>query len=143
MPIRRPSGRGAAAAGGVIPARLAAALRAAPLVAVPLFAAALFAAPAVHAQDAPPGDAVAGRKIVARSCAVCHGINGIAKVPDAANLAGQNADYLVRQLTAFRSGDRKNEIMSTMAQSLNDQQMRDVAAYFSAIAIQVKPPAPP
>jgi len=96
--------------------------------------------PAARAQDAaengPPGDPLAGRK-VARMCAVCHGINGLAKQPDAANLAGQDPGYIVRQLAAFRSGARKNETMNTMAQTLNDQQMRDVAAYFGGIRITV------
>jgi cytochrome c553 len=96
----------------------------------------------VRAQDVPdavtgpPGDPLAGRK-VARMCAVCHGINGLAKQPDAANLAGQDPGYLVRQLTAFKSGARRNETMNAMAQVLNQQQMRDVAAYFGGIKIAV------
>ncbi len=95
---------------------------------------------ATMAQDAdagPPGDPVAGRK-VARACSQCHGIDGIAKQPDAANLAGQDPAYLVRQLTAFKNGDRKNDIMSAMAQTVDDKQMRDVAAYYGGIRIEIK-----
>jgi cytochrome c553 len=93
--------------------------------------------PAAATQDdAPAGDPLAGRKL-ARSCAACHGINGIANTPDAANLAGQSSNYIVRQLLAFRSGERKNDTMSIMAASLTDAQIADVAAYFGQIQIQV------
>lgn len=94
------------------------------------------------ASDAPPGDAAAGRKIATRVCQVCHGANGIAKLPEAANLAGQDPGYLTRQLAAFHSGDRKNETMQAVSQMLNPQQMSDVAAYYGGIKIEVKPPAP-
>jgi cytochrome c553 len=106
------------------------------------FATLLAAFAAGHAQDAPAdlggpaGDPLAGRK-VARMCAVCHGINGLSKQPDAPNLAGQDAGYIQRQLAAFKAGERHNEIMNAMAKTLGDQQMRDVAAYFAAIKVQV------
>lgn len=92
--------------------------------------------PPALAQDATAGDAARGRK-VARVCSACHGIDGIAKQPDAANLAGQDGGYLVRQLLAFRGGDRKNEVMSLIADGLSDTQIQDVAAYYSAVKIQV------
>lgn len=89
------------------------------------------------------GNPIAGRK-VARLCAVCHGIDGIAIVPEAANLAGQNPAYLARQLLAFRSGERKNDAMSMIAPTLNDTQVADVAAYYGAVQIEVtKVPAQP
>ncbi len=92
------------------------------------------------AQDAPHGDAAAGRKLALRVCQSCHGANGIATLPEAANLAGQDAGYLVRQLTAFHSGERKNETMGAVSQMLNDKQMQDVAAYYGSIKIEVKSP---
>lgn len=99
-----------------------------------------FAGPTA-AQTLPAGDPVAGRKVV-RMCGACHGANGIAKNPEAANLAGQDAGYLARQLLAFRDGERKNEVMSVLAKTLTDQQIADVAAYYGAIEIQVvKTPA--
>jgi cytochrome c553 len=88
------------------------------------------------AQELPPGDAEAGRKVV-RICGACHGVDGIAKNPEAANLAGQDAGYLSRQLLAFRGGQRKNEVMSVIAHGLSDQQIADVSAYYGAIEIQV------
>jgi cytochrome c553 len=100
-------------------------------------AATLIAGPAL-AQEAPPGNVSAGRKLVHGVCAACHGVDGIAKLPEAANLAGQDAGYIFRQLAAFKSGDRKNEIMSQVAQTLSDQQMADAAAYYAAVVIAVK-----
>ena len=82
-------------------------------------------------------DVQAGRRIAARACSACHGTDGIAKVPEAANLAGQDATYLTRQLDAFRSGARTNEQMSVIAKTITDQQSADVAAYYNAIRIEV------
>lgn len=89
------------------------------------------------AQDQPTGDAAAGRKVALRVCQVCHGINGIAKRPDAANLAGQDPGYIFRQLAAFRSGERKNDTMGPVSHMLSEQQMRDVAAFYGDIKIAV------
>ncbi len=82
-------------------------------------------------------DVAAGRR-KAVACQACHGLDGIAKLPDAPNLAGQPANYLVRELNAYRSGARKNEVMSVAAKSLNDQDIRDLSAYYAAIQIEVK-----
>ncbi|HFD79221.1 MAG TPA: cytochrome c [Gammaproteobacteria bacterium] len=78
------------------------------------------------------GDIEAG-KVRAQACAGCHGKDGKAQNPEWPNLAGQNANYIVRQLKAFQAGTRKNELMSPMAQSLNDQDVENVAAYFSSL----------
>ncbi len=85
-----------------------------------------------HAQDVRAGRAVAGR-----ICAACHGVDGIAKLPEAANLAGQDATYLTRQLEAFREGTRVHEQMSVIAKMLSDTQMADVAAYYNAVEVEV------
>ena len=74
----------------------------------------------------------------AGQCFVCHGADGLAKVPDAPNLAGQNAAYLVKALEDFRSGRRENEVMTLMAKPLSDEDIRQLAAYYSGIAIEVK-----
>ena len=78
------------------------------------------------------GDADAG-KTKAATCAACHGSNGIGASDTFPNLAGQHADYIVKQLKAFKSGDRKNPLMSPMAAPLSEQDMADVAAYFSSL----------
>jgi cytochrome c553 len=76
------------------------------------------------------GDAQAG-KAVAAACSGCHGVAGISVSPTFPNLAGQHADYLVDSLKAFKSGARKNVMMSPMAAGLDEVNIRNVAAYFS------------
>jgi len=82
-------------------------------------------------------DMAAGKR-KALACQTCHGLDGVAKLPDAPNLAGQPEPYLVRELNAYRSGARRNEVMSVAAKSLSDADIRDLAAYYSAIRIEVK-----
>ena len=79
-------------------------------------------------------DMAAGKK-KAGMCATCHGRDGIAVVPDAPNLAGDSAVYLEAQLRAFQSGERKHEQMSIIAQSLSDDDIDNLAAWFSAIQV--------
>ena len=81
-------------------------------------------------------DVKAGRA-KAMMCQTCHGLDGLSKVPDAPNIAGQNGAYLVTQLHAFKAGARKNESMTVVASTLSDQDIEDLAAYFSAIEIKV------
>ena len=84
----------------------------------------------------------AGRSKAESVCAVCHGLDGLAKIAEAPNLAGQSENYLIKQLTAFKSGERKNEMMSIVSQSLSDADIENLAAYYSAIEISVgKTPA--
>lgn len=81
------------------------------------------------------GDAAAG-KSKAATCAGCHGLNGISQVDIFPNLAGQKVGYLVAQLTAFKSGERKSAnsaLMIPMAAGLSEQDMKDLAAYFSSL----------
>lgn len=85
------------------------------------------------------GDIEAGRKIMMGKCQVCHGRNGLATLPDAPNIAAQKADYLIRVLTAFKTGERQHPMMTVVAQELSDQDIADVAAYYSAIKITVGP----
>ncbi len=100
-------------------------------------AASFAAAALLPAQYARAQDAASGRKVAAQTCQACHGMDGIAKVPGAANLAGQDDGYLLRQLHAFKSGERKNEMMAIVAQAMSDQQMADVSAYYKAIEIEI------
>lgn len=82
----------------------------------------------------------AAAKSKAAQCFVCHGADGLAKVPDAPNLAGQNPAYLVKALNEYRSGKRAHEVMAMMAKNLSDQDIALVASYFSSIAVTVKAP---
>ncbi len=73
-------------------------------------------------------------------CAQCHGADGIAVIPEAPNLAGENAIYLDTQLQAFRSGKRASEIMGPIAADLDDEALRAAVAWYAAIGL--KPAAP-
>lgn len=84
-------------------------------------------------------DLEAGRK-AALACQNCHGMDGLSRLPEAPHLAGQPEIYLVRALRQFRSGERKNELMNISARGLSDEEIRNLAAYYAAIAIEVKPP---
>ncbi len=100
-------------------------------------AAALVAAAALLTAPASAQDVSAGaRKAVA--CQACHGTDGMSRLPEAPNLAGQPVAYLERALRAYRSGERRNEVMSIAAKTLSDSDVRDLAAYFSSIQIEVK-----
>jgi cytochrome c553 len=73
-------------------------------------------------------------------CAPCHGADGLSKLPEAPNLAGQTVLYLTKTLHDYKSGVRKNAQMSVVAPSLTDEDIADFAAYYSAIQITVKVP---
>lgn len=77
------------------------------------------------------GDAQAGAKKAAQ-CESCHGKGGVSQSPLFPILAGQYEDYLIHALTQYRSGERKNAIMNGMAGSLSDEDIADLAAYFSS-----------
>lgn len=80
---------------------------------------------------APKGDAVAGEAKSA-VCAACHGVGGNSVIPVNPMLAGQGARYIAKQLHDFKSGARANPVMMGMAAPLTDQDILDLAAYFSA-----------
>jgi len=75
---------------------------------------------------------IAAGKTKAVMCAACHGADGNSASDMFPKLAGQGEAYLVKQLTEFKSGVRNNAIMMPMAAGLSEQDMADVAAYFSS-----------
>lgn len=79
----------------------------------------------------PVGDAAAGQT-KAMLCAACHGPDGNSPLDANPKLAGQGAVYLAKQLRNFRSGERANPIMMGMAAPLTDQDILDLAAWFSS-----------
>jgi cytochrome c553 len=84
-------------------------------------------------------DAAAG-KTTAQMCSVCHGAIGISTLPDAPNLAGQPEIYLSNQLRAYRSGERRHEVMTLIAKPLMDDDIANLAAWFSSVRIEAKAP---
>ncbi len=68
-------------------------------------------------------------------CAGCHGQNGITTMGMHPNLAGQNVQYLVYQLNSFKSDKRVGHHMNDIAKGLSDQDIQDLASYYSQINI--------
>jgi len=101
------------------------------------FAVIALAAAACGTATASAADLAHGRKIALTKCQMCHGLDGQAKLPEAPNLSGQTELYLVKELNAFRSGERKNDTMSLVAPTLSDDDVADVAAYYAAIEITI------
>ncbi len=75
-------------------------------------------------------------KIKSALCAGCHGVDGNSVAGTWPVLAGQHASYLVKQLRDFKSGKRTNPIMQSIAGSLGDADMQDIAAYYSGQKIK-------
>jgi cytochrome c553 len=75
-------------------------------------------------------DAAAG-KAASATCAGCHGADGNSVNPEWPKLAGQGAPYLAKQLHGFKNGDRTNPTMAPMAMGLSDQDVENLAAWFS------------
>lgn len=85
------------------------------------------------------GNAAEGKK-KAQMCHTCHGPNGMAVLPNAANIAGQTEMYLAKALHDFKKGERKQDNMTVVAQQLSDQDIADLAAYYASFKITVEMP---
>ncbi len=95
----------------------------------------LMAAAAALPAVASAGDAAAG-KAKAAVCAACHGQNGIAQIPTYPNLAGQNEQYLVQALKAYKNKQRSGgqaAIMQGQATGLSDADIANLAAYYASL----------
>jgi len=77
------------------------------------------------------GDAAAGQAKSAL-CATCHGADGNSAIAMNPKLAGQNASYLVKQLNDYKSGARVNATMAAMAAGLSNEDIADIAAWYSS-----------
>ena len=77
------------------------------------------------------GDPAAG-KAKSATCVACHGADGNSANPEWPSLAGQHANYIVKQLRNYKDGDRQNALMSPMAAPLSEQDMQDLAAFYSS-----------
>jgi cytochrome c553 len=75
---------------------------------------------------------IAAGKEKAVACQVCHGTGGHSTKPTYPVLAGQHAQYIQKQLRAFKAGTRKDPIMNGMAAPLSEQDIEDVAAFFQS-----------
>ncbi|HOV59001.1 MAG TPA: cytochrome c [Rhodanobacteraceae bacterium] len=101
-----------------------------------LLLATLLATAAFAGSAAAAGNAEAGRTKV-YTCGGCHGVTGYKNaypnyhVP---RIAGQNADYLIAALKAYKTGDREHPTMRAQGESLSEQDIQDIAAYLSSLA---------
>lgn len=82
------------------------------------------------------GDATAGQQKSA-PCQACHGTDGNSAVGMYPKIAGQHASYIERQLKALRDGQRNDPVMSPMAANLSDQDIADLAAYYSSQTVKL------
>ena len=74
----------------------------------------------------------AAENTVQTVCAACHGADGNSAIALNPKLAGQHPEYLVKQLTEFKSGKRANAVMAGIAANLSTEDMKGLAAYFAA-----------
>jgi len=78
------------------------------------------------------GDAANG-KILAQGCLGCHGEKGISPAPNFPSLAGQLANYIYKQLHDYHDGSRSDDIMSSITEDLSQQDIADLAVWFSSL----------
>jgi cytochrome c553 len=76
---------------------------------------------------------VAAGKEKAETCAGCHGENGISQTENIPSLAGQPDQFIQWQLVYFRAGSRKNEQMQPIAEQIDNEDIRNLGAYFSSL----------
>ena len=80
----------------------------------------------------PSGRPVGTAPKAGQTCVACHGNDGVGIMPEYPNLAGQHEDYIANSLRSYKSGVRKNAIMSGMAAPLTEQDIRELAKYYSS-----------
>jgi len=83
------------------------------------------------ARGAKKADPVAAGKAVAAGCAGCHGENGVSKTPGMPNLVGLDPKYLTAAMNAYKSGQRKHDMMKSLLSALNDAAVGNVALYYA------------
>lgn len=82
------------------------------------------------------GDAQAGMTKASTVCLACHGLDGNSVNPLWPSIADQHESYIVKQVQAFRAGQRVNPLMSPIAMTLTDKDIEDVAAYYASQKIK-------
>lgn len=70
-------------------------------------------------------------KAKSQMCVACHGIDGNSPNPEWPSIAGQSASYVLKQLKAYKANERQNPLMSPMVAGLNDDDMEDLAVFYS------------
>lgn len=89
-----------------------------------LFGALVLAAPAAAQQP---------NRALILECMACHGDDGIAKDKDVPHLAGQNYEYLLKQMRQFQNGKRPHKEMKVMSRLMDDSEMQEIADYYARL----------
>ncbi len=76
-------------------------------------------------------DPVSAGKAAAAGCAGCHGDNGISKTPGMPNLVGLDPKYLIGAVKAYKSGQRKHDMMKTMVSAVTDAELDNIALFYA------------
>jgi cytochrome c553 len=89
--------------------------------------------PAQPRGDVPPAkpDPYEAGKVAAESCGGCHGESGVSKIPGMPSLAGLDPKYLVTAMEAYKSGQRKHEVMKALIANVSDTNIRNIALFYA------------
>ncbi|NOI11099.1 c-type cytochrome [Vibrio alginolyticus] len=90
----------------------------------------MFSGQALAAGDAAAGQAKSG------VCAACHGADGIAVIPGYPNLKGQNEQYIISSIKAYKNKERTGglaAVMQAQASLLSDEDIANLAAYYASL----------
>jgi cytochrome c553 len=85
---------------------------------------------------------LAAAKEKAAACAACHGEHGMSGNPEWPNLAGQQSGYLAGALQAYKSGARRDAMMTDMAKDLSEPEINALAAYYASLSCESAPTKP-
>jgi cytochrome c553 len=88
------------------------------------------AQPKANAAPAPKPDALQAGRAAATVCAGCHGESGITKTPGMPSLVGLDPKYFIQTLEDYKSGQRKSELMKSMAVAVSDANAKNLALYY-------------
>jgi cytochrome c553 len=89
------------------------------------------AAPSTGKAAPAKSDLVQAGKAAAAACAGCHGETGVSKTPGTPSLVGLEPKYLVAAMQAYKSGQRKNDVMKSMLAAVSDADLNNVALYYA------------
>jgi len=86
------------------------------------------------------GELAAGEAKVQSTCQTCHGMDGQSTLAMVPNLSGQRKQYIIIQLEAYRAGKRQHAQMNIIAQMLSDDDIENVADWYSNIKVSIEAP---
>lgn len=100
----------------------------------------LFVLLLVFTSSAPAANLAAGKAKATDVCATCHGDDGMSRMENIPSLAAQPDLFTQWQLIFFRAGTRKSDVMQPVAESLDNDDIRNLGAYYASLTPAVEPP---